>query len=389
MTQYNPKTVFRRTDNQLLREFFESKGRPIDVAWGEIGNLQIQTVYEAFLTLSDAHRRELEIDLHDLHAVAQSGDGISLLVEMAVDREYDIIDELNAFDSRYDKAMTVLLKYPQVWDEAVPLIHAGTLSKRYWRRRNSLPQQSPDVTETALAVFKQDLSSFYWQAEGRGQLCRIDHIRRNNALDYFFVYLSDHADADMTWDDDGNWRRVRSRHAFEVVYVFDHTTGVIDIYAHGGKKVVRPLQEIFAKAILDVDLDPEGDSIAYHVDGLMNRSFSFVTDPGDGITDVAVRMLRMHPVGNKKKKITVKFSGDSDPEEIYVALENDLNLENLSPNSLRVERATISMRLKGYGRKKTLTFDIGPKSCTLKSELERFFNLGEKYLRLWGLDRAK
>ena len=69
MAQYNP----------LLREFFQSKGHRIDIDRDEIGNTQIQGVYEAFLDLDDADRRDLEIELHDIHTVAQSDDGVRMV----------------------------------------------------------------------------------------------------------------------------------------------------------------------------------------------------------------------------------------------------------------------------------------------------------------------
>ena len=389
MAQYNPRTVFRQTSNPLLREFFQSKGHRIDVDWDEIGNTQIQGIYEAFLDLDDADRRDLEIELHDIHTVAQSDDGIRILIENAVFMGHDIAGELEASDSRYDKAMIVLLRYPQVWDKAVTLVHADNLSKRCWYRRNTLPKQAPDISGPAMDMLSRDISAFYWQAQGRGQHCQIDHIQRSEHQDYFFVYLSDHANTDLVLNETGEFQRVRRRCAFEVVFVFDRSMGVMDVFAHGGRQVIEPLQEIFAKAVIGVDLDPEDPEIPYWVEGLKDRSFQFVTEPEDGITQVAVRMLRMHPLGNKNNKLTVKLPSDAKPEDIYDWLDTKLDVTELPISVLRVERATISMKLDGYGRKKSLTFDIGPKSCTLKSESEQFRELGEKCLRKWGLDRAE
>lgn len=284
MAHYNPRTVFRQTSNLLLREFFQSNGHRIDVDWDEIGNTQIQGIYEAFLALSDADRQNLEIELHDIHTVAQSNDGIRVLVENAIFMGHNIAGELEASDSRYDKAMIVLLRYPQVWDKAVTLVHADNLSQRCWYRRNSLPKQAPDISEPAMDMLRRDVSSYYWQAQGRGQKCQIDHIQRSENQDYFFVYLSDHANTDLVLNETGEFQRVRRRCAFEVVFVFDRSAGVMDVFAHGGRNVIEPLQEIFAKAIIGVDLDPEDPEIPYWVEGLKDCSFQFVTDPEDGIT---------------------------------------------------------------------------------------------------------
>ncbi len=354
MSQYNPRTVFRQTSNPLLREFFESKGHPIDVEWDELGNAQIQGIYNAFLDLSDSDRQNLEIELHNIHTVAQSDDGIRILVENAAFMGFDIAGELESSDSRYDKAMMVLLHYPHVWDKAVTLVHADNLSKRCWYRRNTLPKQPPDISEPAMDMLSRDITTFYWQAQGRGQRCQIDHIQRNEHLDYFFVYLSDHANTDLTWDDAGQLRRVRRSCAFEVVFIFDRSRGVMDVFAQGGRNVIEPLQEIFAKAVIGFDLDPQDPDAPYWVEDLKDRSFQLVTEPEDGITQVAVRMLRMHPLGNKNNKLMVKLPSDAKPEDIYDWLDEKLDTTQLPISVLRVERATISMKLDGYGRKKAL-----------------------------------
>ena len=80
----------------------------------------------------------------------QSGcpeDGPRILVEKAIFSGLDIIKELEQFDSRYDKAMVTLLRYPSVWEAATTLVHVEKLSRRYWYRRGDLPKQPPDICE--------------------------------------------------------------------------------------------------------------------------------------------------------------------------------------------------------------------------------------------------
>jgi hypothetical protein len=52
---------------------------------------------------------------------------------------------------------------------------------------------------------------------------------------------------------------------------------------------------------------------------------------------------------------------------------------------MNVEEATLSLKLEKCGRRKTLTFDIGPNACNLKSQPEPLRTVGEKYLRRWGI----
>ncbi|MGD9126563.1 MAG: hypothetical protein PVH19_04215 [Planctomycetia bacterium] len=388
MSQYNLRTVFRQTSNSLLRKFFEKKGHRLEVEWEELKETQIDGVYEAFLALPDGVRRELDVNLKEVYAVAKSDDGPKALMERAAFLGLDIVGEWDLHKSRYDKAMYVLLHYPKVWEQAVALVFAQNLSSRYWYRCNGLPKHPPKVSEAALEELRQAMSAFYWQSQGRGEFCRIEHVQRNENQNYFFVYLSDHVRSVIAWDDGGQCHRTLQRNAFRVVFIFDRSMGILDLFAQGGKKMARPLQEIFAATILGMELEPEDESIPYSVDKLKNASFEFVTDPEDGISQVAVRMLRMVPRGNPDKKIMVKLPVKGQPEDIYVSLENDLNRESLPAALLVVERATIAMRLDGRGRKKVLRFDVGPKSCTLKSESEQFRLLGEKYLRRWKIDRS-
>ncbi len=389
MKQYNPKTVLRQISNPLLKELFEHHGHVVDADWEELGPRQVQVIYEAFLKLPETDRRDFEVELQDIHTVAQIDTGMRLLMEEAAFEELDVGVDLERFASRYDKATWMLLNHPGVWDKVATLAHTETLQNRSWHRRNGLPKKTPDLSPLAIKGLQADISAFYWQAEGRGQLCHIEPLCRNAHQDYLFVYLSDHPDTEIIWDEAGNWTQFKRCHAFEVVFVYDRKHGTMDVYAQGGRKVVEPLQQLFAKAVLGVALEPEDPAVSPHrLDGLKERAFGFETDPEDGITQVAIRLLCVSPLGNPKKKITVQLAPEGDPDDIYVALENDLNREKLPVSLLRVVRARICMQLDGYGRSKSLTFDISPRTCSLKSKPERLRELGEKYLRRWGIEAA-
>ncbi|OQC13489.1 MAG: hypothetical protein BWX73_02294 [Lentisphaerae bacterium ADurb.Bin082] len=388
MAHYNPKTVLRQVSNALLKEFIEGKGHHLTVAWDEITETQVQGIYDEFLHLPERARREIELDMQDVHAMA-SEDGIRALVETGRSHDRPIAEDLERHESRYDKAMWALLHRPDVWQDAVTFAHADRLPPRYWEKRNSLPKQPPDISAATAERLGQAISAFFVQAEGRGRLSRVERFRRTQDLDYFFVYLSDYPDTTVTWNDDEQLVREKRRHAFEVVYAFDRSAGTLDMYARGGHKVVRPLQEIFADTVLGVALDPEDpDETPYRVDDLKMRGFAFPTDPEDGITEVAVRRLRLSVLGNPRKQFMVSRLDDSGPDAMYDSLENEINQDNLPLSLLRVERATITMKLAGRGRVRKLTFEVGPKSCNLKGKSDELRELGEKYLRRWGIEAA-
>jgi hypothetical protein len=388
MGHYSHRTVLRQISNRFLREFFESKGYGLPVAWDRITETRIQTVYDEFLHLPENQFREVELDLRDVHAVATE-DGIRVLVEAGRYCGSPLDEEFHGLDSRYDKAMWVLLRRPDIWPDAVRFAHADSLPSRYWQKRNGLPRKPPDSSREALDRLGEAISAFFVQSEGRGRLSLVEPYRRSDDLDYFFIYLSDYPDTAVTWNDAEELVRERRRHAFEVVYAFDRCAGTLDMYARGGRKVIHPLQEVFADMILGIRLAPEDPKACpYRVDGLKERSFAFPTDPEDGIAEVAVRRLRLSVAGTPRKQFTVSRLDEDGPDAMYDSLENELNQDNLPLSLLRVERATITMTLTGRGRIRKLTFDIGPKSCNLKGKREELRQLGEKYLRRWGIEVA-
>lgn len=388
MTHYNPKTVLRQTSNHLLKEYFDARGHVIQVAWDRITDTQIQGIYDEYLKLPESARREVELDLRDIHAVATE-DGVRVLVEAGRHSGTPVADDLARFDSRYDKAMWVVLHRPDIWPDAVRFAHADSLPSRYWEKRNGLPKGTLDTSDAAVTRLGQSVSGFFVQAEGRGRLALVEPFRRTDALDYFFVYLSDYPDTTVTWNDAEQLVRERRRHAFEVVYAFDRAAGTLDLYTKGGHRVARPLQEIFAETILGVRLTPEDpNECPYRVDALKDRSFVFPTDPEDGIAEVAVRRLCLSVAGNPRKRFTVERLDDAGPEAMYDSLEHELNQVSLPLSLMRVERATITMAISGRGRTRRLTFDVGPKSCNLKGKREELRELGEKYIRRWGIEAA-
>ena len=388
MGHYNHRTVLRQISNRLLREYFESKGRPLCVEWDRITETQIQSVYDEFLRLPEALYREAELDMRDIHAVATE-DGLRAVIEAGRACDRPVAADIAKLDSRYDRAMWVLLHRPDIWADGVRFAHADSLPPRYWQKRNGLPGKPPDTSRPTMDRLGEAISAFFIQTEGRGRLSLVERYPRSDELDYYFVYLSDYPDTAVIWNDAEELVREKRRHAFEVVYAFDRCAGTLDMYARGGHKVIRPLQEIFTEAVLGIRLAPEDpEECPYRVDGLKERSFGFPTDPEDGIAEVAVRRLCLSVAGRPRKRFTVERMDDSGPDAMYDSLEYEINQDRLPLSLLRVERATITMALTGRGRIRRLTFDVGPKSCNLKGKREELRELGEKYLRRWGIEAA-
>jgi len=388
--QFNPKRVLRQISNPLLKEFFEQQGHPLEVEWDQLGNTQMDDVFDAWQSLPDADRKAVEIAFHDVHEMANE-DGTRVIIEEGQYHGEDLSPLLEPMESRYDKAVWTFMNRASVWDAAVRFAKADTLwGGRSWMKRGNMPSADPKSDDETLGAFQEAMSAFYRDRQGRGHHCKVEHFPRGGDLHYYFVYLSDYADTYINFDDAGHFQRTPERRAFEIVFAYEKETCTLEMYAKGGKKVVEPLQRIFSRIILDEPLPAEEPGVhPYHLDGLMDRNFAFPTDPEDGIEEVTLRAMRLSILGRKRGRITLEPDPEDGRDRVYEMLEDDLNRRRLPKSILHVTKATINFKLNGNGHGRSLTFDVTyPNGCSLKSKREDQRLLGEKYLKRWEIDVA-
>ncbi len=387
---YSPKTFLRQTSNSLLRECFAREKALNDVPWDGVPECQIDVVYDAWQELPAEQRVSIERRFEDADDLANE-QGIQAIIEEGQFHGLDLASELEEFESSRDKAMWVALHHPRVFEVAGIINRAHTLPQRYWRRRNAMPPEQPNVTQEAINRFANAIGAYYRQTQGRGHRCTADAYLRVNKYHYFFVHPDDYADTYLGHDEEGQFVRRPQKPAFEVVFILDPEDGTLDIFARGGKDVHEALQTIFCRNVLGQELPPEKPhEHPYELNGLKSRDFGFATDPSDGIEQVRVRKLRFSVLGSKQR-ITLEADPDAGLNDIYDMMEECLNRKNLPDTLVNMTQATINFKFvpTGGGRQKTLTFDISfPNSSNLKSKREDLRVVAEKYLKLWGIDRA-
>ena len=388
LQQFNPKRVLRQLSNPLIKEFFERQGNPLEIDWDSFSNTQVDSIFDAWQGLPDRPRKVAEIVFQDVHEMANE-DGVRVMIEDARFHGEDLAPLLEPMESRYDKAIWTAMNRPEIWNAATRFAKADSLSfGRSWVKRGNLPTAEPRAGAEAVNDLQAAMSAFFRDRQGRGHYCKVEHFPRGNGLDYYFIYLSDYADTHINFDDTGEFQRTPDRRAFEVVFAQDREHGTLEVYAKGGRQVIEPLQQVYSNVILGETLDTEDpDAHPYHLDGLMERSFAFPTDPEDGILDVSLRCLRLSILGRTRKRITLEPDPDKGRLHIYEMLEEDLNRKRLPKSILHVTKATFNFKLNGNGHGRSLTFSVSyPNACDLKSKREDQRMLGEKYLKRWKID---
>lgn len=390
---YTPRVFFRQTPNALLEGYFRQRaaaaGADWDalraaapdpahgpwqalakIDWSALAETDIEPIYTAWQALPKNEREESESDFRAIYGMA-TGDSVRVIIEEGHFHKRDLGPELDAIDGYHAKVLHVFLNHARIFRVARMMDHADHMDRRYRRKRNDMPKKQPDITLAARAALKQSLSAYYWQKEGRGQNCWVDLFLRANRYHYFFAYPEDYADTFIGFEG-GKFVRRPQQPAFDVVFVFDPIEGTLELFAHGDKKVKQELQELFARTILHEEIGPEkANSNPYDLSGLKHRDFAFKPSPGDGLTAVRVKSLRLRIKGNSRRRITVEGDVRRSPLDTHNLMDETLDKEKLPLANVDVDHAALEAEFAVLnGRPRRVQFGISEKSCNLKEAPE-------------------
>lgn len=384
---YNPQKFLRLTSNDLLKELFINQNCIWDAQWDKLPPSRMDFIYAEFKKLSQKTRRDLELIMQEIYSLADSDDGINQLVKTAKFCGVELAEEFFKYQSRCDKALWFRLRHQDLWKHVKRCVYADALSQKYWIRYIDLPQKSPKTDKESLSRFGKAVSFFYLDSEGRGHGVEVEHFKRSEHLDYFFVYLSDHPRTYEVWDMETGFQRRSECRLFELVFALNSSSGTLDIHAHGSCAIKSSLKEIFLNEILDdIFIVSQVYKSAYDIDPLKYSDFNFYTDSEDGILNVSIKKMTLSKQEKGETLIALQVAPES--EDFYVALAHDLNIKELNLETLNVEKVTLSVKAIHDGQLCSFAMDISSNSCNLKSKCEWQRTLGEKYLRNWRIDNA-
>lgn len=387
MSQFNPKRVMRKIESGLLKQLFEKYGvADLEPSGGHQTDF-VHGAFDAWKGLADDTRKILDRLLHDVDDMASDEIGMQVILAESKDRGGDLKTQFSSMPNRYDCCVWTVLHRRSLWDAACEFARADDLSSsRSWRKRTGVPKQTPLVDGASLTKFGTLVGRFF-QEEGRGQHCVVEHMSRGNGWEYFFAYVSDYADTVVRFDGGGKLLRSTDSRAFEVVFAYNQTEGALDTFVRGGKTAAEPLCELFSETILGQKLPPANSAKPpYQLDQITDRGFTFSTDAIDNISGVTVQLLKLSIRGRGRARVTLEPQKEAG-HNIHKMLEDDLNSKKLPRELLRVQRAVLKIGLAGRGRTKAMTVSIGlPNHSNLKSHKEDLRLLGEKYLRKWKIN---
>jgi hypothetical protein len=194
--QYSSKDFFRQMPNALLARYFAGKGLLAELDFVALPEARPDTLFEAWLALTDAQRHAAEADFREILALSDRK-GFTAIVDEARWQLEDQPDVLGTFvqslaeqEDFHARAMVAFLDHPECWQGATRFHYADGLA--HWRKRKNLPRQPAAVDAASIERLAQLIGHYFRQTEGRGRHSVVEPYRRGDR-DYFFAFPEDHA----------------------------------------------------------------------------------------------------------------------------------------------------------------------------------------------------
>ncbi len=283
--------------NTLLARYFQHRGLLGDLDFSTMKKGKEEALFAAWLTLPEVQRSAMDAEFQEIFAMSRDVAVRAIIDEAGWHMQNEsgahatFVEMFSALPSHYERAMVAFLDYPQCWKGATLLYHADTLP--YWRKRKGFPHKPAAVDNASVRELENLIRDFFHHKEGRGNNCHVDCLRRGDR-DYFFAYPEDYSKQSNEWVG-GQFKPRPHNPAFEIVYIYSQKEGSLDLNFRGDYKRIEPVQAMFASAILKLpELPPDPkDTRVYDLSQLSQKGFEFSFDPGSGIENVVVKMLRL------------------------------------------------------------------------------------------------
>lgn len=380
-------------DKSVLRRLFAGQEVMDVVSWDTLRPHEVEPIVSAWEEMGDA-RRHFQVILQDVNELADPRGQRVLLEEM----EWRCPEKLCSFSelkSPADKALWAFLEARDAFDEAAIFARAEALRSGHFANRwNSLPKKPLTVSDAMIAALEEEVRSFYWQKELRGEVCRVHHYQRMGDAEFFFAYLPDWPDKLLVFDSDGNLTPREESYTFNNVFVYLPSDGAVEIIAKGGKKVQLPLRKAFCRAVLGIEVDDDEPIRAtYQLDHLIDPAFSFTLDDFDRVAAARMRRIRLVPKVRVPavEYLEPKFTETASRGEVLAAIDRLIGAYNLDRSQVEVTQVGIQLQFlsDGHRKPKTMTFNVTcPNTCDLKSKPDDVRVVGERCIQRWGILRA-
>lgn len=377
--------------NHLLQRLFADAEEMRDIPWESLKLYEDEPIVHAWEATTEPRRRHYQVILQDVNELADAK-GHKVLVEEMEWRCPEKLAEFQQQKSPADKALWAYLNARTAFDEAAIFARAESLrGGSFSDRWNSLPKMPVTVTSELRSALEDEIRSYYWKKELRGEVCTVHHYQRMGGAEFFFAYLPDWPDKQLIFDAENRLTPREDSYAFSNVFVYQPSEGAVELIAKGGTKVRLAMRKAFCRAVLGIEVDDEEPiRNTYGLDHLLDPGFAFTTEAEDRIASVRLRRVRLVPNFSLPaiEHLEPKFTEHATRDEVLMALSKLLAAYNLHRSDVSVTQVGIQLQFMSDGHKKpkSMTFNVSvPNTSDLKSKPDDVRVIGERCIKRWGI----
>lgn len=364
---YSPRSFFRHAPNAMLMKYFAKQGVLAEHDFSEVTETKIDPIYQAWLSLPDAQRGEMERDFKEIDALACEG-GVKAIIDESEWHGENLAEILGEHEGFHEKAFWVFLERPKYWAGASAFCRADTISCSQWTECRTINHSPARIDEASIQDLEKKLSNYFHNKEGRGKNCTVEPYRRGK-LDYYFAYPEDYAHASIDWEG-ATFKRSARHPAFEIIFVYSQDDGKISLYMKGSKDTKKEVRALFADTILGLQLGEfvEDDRV-YDLAPLQGSNPTFQFSPDSGIQSVAIKKFRL-AINGTKERITLEANPVHNPNAIYEL--RDKLCKTIPLSQMTITQVGILVTYASdpvTGKNGTRSFEVNwPNSCSLKHD---------------------
>lgn len=377
----------RKTPGQALREYFvrPEVGLPAEFDWTVPEPQLSGPLFKAIEKMSRVERDRVLNDAERVTALADEP-GQAALYSVAPDAAF-----LDSLSNPYERSLWMFIKMPDRFRHAEEVRFTEDRRRgRMWAGYMTKARRVVRRDAVTLHAFVSAIKEFSGAAHVHVDI--FDRVRTTHEGDecdlvQVTIYREGRPDDLLRFDDKGALVRQAYRPVFEAAITYEPATGGVEVVA--GDKATR-LEIVKAAVIhlLGIAFKENRLPLRRYDLSVLLAPYNFPVDEEDGIEGVEVRELRLMPIDDSSRRVTLENMARA--EGTIWSMADEL-FEDGTPlrDGFVVTRAKLAVRLArcpGSGRRRTLTLTITwPHGCDLKDRTAVEQLIGEKYLRRWGI----
>ncbi len=377
----------RKTPGQALRAYFARPevGLPAEFDWTLPEPQLSGPLLRAIEEMSRVERDRVLNDAERVTALADEP-GQGALYSVAPDAAF-----LDSLSNPCERSLWMFINTQDRFRHAEEVRFTEDRRRgRMWAGYMTEPGRVVQRDEVTLDAFVSAIKEFSGAAHVHVDI--FDRLRTTHEGDecdlvQVTIYREGHPDDLLRFDEKGELVRQAYRPVFEAAVTYEPATGGIEVIA--GDKATR-LETVKAAVshLLGIAFKENRLPLRRYDLSVLLTPFDFPADEEDGIEGVEVRELRLMPIDDSSRRVTLENMARADGTIWSMA---DEMFEDHTPlrDGFVITRAKLAVKLArrpGGERRRTLTLTITwPHGCDLKDRTAAEQLIGEKYLRRWGI----